>query len=78
MLASLVILKKRVFEHKNGLTGGFTKKYWIKNLVYYEATNSIEAGIRREKQLKKWKREWKIDLIEEQNPEWRDLYEDIK
>jgi putative endonuclease len=70
-------LVKRVYEHKNDLTDGFTKKYKVHNLVYYETTDDVESAIRREKQLKRWKRDWKIELIEKQNPEWRDLYSDL-
>ena len=69
-------LKRRVFEHKE-LGHGFTQKYFVRRLVYFEETNSIFAAIRREKQLKKWKRTWKIELIEKENPEWRDLYASI-
>jgi putative endonuclease len=67
-------LTKRVYEHKNNLIDGFTKKYNVHQLVYYESTNDIESSIRREKQLKKWKRSWKIELIEKDNAEWKDLY----
>jgi len=67
-------LAKRVYEHKNNLVNGFTKKYSIHKLVYYEVTNDIESAIRREKQLKKWNRKWKMNLIEKSNSEWRDLY----
>jgi putative endonuclease len=66
-------LRRRIFEHKNKLIDGFTKTYNVHILVYYEHTNSIEAALSREKQLKKWKRRWKIDLIEKNNPEWKDL-----
>lgn len=65
---------KRVYEHKNDLIDGFTKKYKVHNLVYYETTEDIVSAITREKQLKKWNRAWKIDLIEKKNLEWRDLY----
>jgi putative endonuclease len=68
-------LARRVHEHKNGLVPGFTKKYGVKILVYYETTESIDSAIQREKQLKTWKRLWKIDLIESMNPEWNDLSE---
>ncbi|HBM45412.1 MAG: Excinuclease ABC C subunit domain protein [Candidatus Nomurabacteria bacterium GW2011_GWF2_35_66] len=68
-------LGRRVFEHKNGLVDGFTKKYFVHNLVYYEEFVDINYAISREKQLKWWKRKWKIDLIEKENPEWQDLYE---
>jgi len=67
-------LIKRVYEHKNNLVSGFTQKYKIQNLVYYETTDDINSAITREKQLKKWKRAWKIELIEKTNPGWRDLY----
>ena len=67
-------LTKRVYEHKNNLFDGFSKKYSVHQLVYYESTNDIESSIRREKQLKKWKRNWKIKLIEKDNVEWKDLY----
>jgi len=70
-------LQKRVFQHKEGELDGFTKKYNIKNLVYYEIfENSLEAII-REKQLKGWNRKWKIRLIEKNNPGWRDLFNDM-
>jgi len=65
---------KRVYEHKNNLIDGFTKKYNIHKLVYYETTNDIESAIRREKQLKKWNRKWKLELIKKNNSEWEDLY----
>lgn len=67
-------LIKRVYEHKNNLVSGFTQKYKIHNLVYYETTDDINSAITREKQLKKWKRTWKIELIEKDNPGWKDLY----
>ncbi len=67
-------LIKRVYEHKDNLVGGFTKKYNAHNLVYFETTEDINSAIIREKQLKKWKRAWKIELVEKNNPEWRDLY----
>ena len=70
-------LKKRVYEHKHDLVEGFTKKYQVHILVYYEMTNDIESAIRREKLLKKWRRRWKIALIEKNNPEWKDLYNDL-
>jgi len=70
-------LIKRVYEHKNDLTKGFTNKYHIHNLVYFEVAQDIISAISREKQLKKWNRSWKIDLIEKNNPEWRDLYYDL-
>ena len=67
-------LVKRVYEHKNNIIDGFTKKYSIHKLVYYEITDDIESAIRREKQLKKWNRKWKLHLIENSNPKWIDLY----
>jgi len=67
-------LIKRIYEHKNNIIEGFSKKYRIHKLVYYEIINDIESAIRREKQLKKWNRKWKLELIEKNNPEWRDLY----
>jgi len=67
-------LIKRVYEHKNDIINGFTKKYHVHKLVYYEQTNDINSAIQREKQLKKWRRQWKIDLIEKNNPNWNDLY----
>ena len=70
-------LIKRIYEHKNSLVEGFTQKYCVHRLVYYEATNDVESAITREKRLKKWHRKWKIDLIEKNNPEWRDLYHDL-
>ncbi len=67
-------LIKRVYEHKNDLADGFTNKYHIHNLVYFEITEDVNSAISREKQLKKWNRAWKIALIEKNNPEWLDLY----
>jgi putative endonuclease len=68
---------KRVYEHKNNLVDGFTKKYGVHNLVWYEIHESPESAITREKQMKKWKRAWKFKLIEQFNPDWADLYESI-
>ena len=68
-------LVRRVYEHKQGLIEGFTKKYKVDRLVFFEETNDVESAIIREKRLKKWNRQWKIELIEKQNPEWKDLYE---
>ncbi len=70
-------LIKRVWQHKNSFADGFTKKYGINKLVYYEVYEDMENAIIREKQLKKWKRVWKLELIEEKNSGWRDLYVDI-
>lgn len=70
-------LTKRVWEHKNELADGFTKKYGIKTLVYYEVFDNYDMALGREKQLKKWHRPWKMRAIEEMNPKWEDLYEKI-
>ncbi len=70
-------LVRRVYEHKNKLMEGFTKKYNINRLVYFEVFNNIEGAIRREKQIKGWVRKKKIALIESINPEWKDLYEEL-
>ena len=67
-------LVKRVWQHKNSLTDGFTKTYQVKLLVYFEMHHLAEEAIKREKQIKKWKRAWKLKLIEEKNPNWEDLY----
>jgi putative endonuclease len=70
-------LVERVYEHKNNLVDGFTKKYGVHRLVWYETHDSAENAITREKQIKKWKRAWKLNLIERINPKWIDLYESI-
>ncbi|MEC9268365.1 MAG: GIY-YIG nuclease family protein [Pseudomonadota bacterium] len=70
-------LVKRISEHRNGAVAGFTKSYAVHRIVYFEQHATMETAITREKQLKKWNRAWKIRLIEESNPQWRDLYEDI-
>jgi putative endonuclease len=70
-------LIKRVYEHKNNLADGFTKKYGIHLLVYFEIAEDITSAIKREKQLKEWRRAWKIQLIEKTNPQWKDLYETL-
>ena len=70
-------LIKRIYEHREEFADGFTKNYGVKILVYYEAHETIDAAILREKQMKKWNRDWKLRLIEENNPEWRDLWEEI-
>ena len=70
-------LIRRVFEHKPKFVRGFTKKYDVVRLVYFEQYDDIEIAIQREKRLKKWNRQWKIRLIEEQNPNWDDLYPGI-
>ncbi len=68
---------RRVFEHKQKKIDGFTKKYNVNKLVYFEETDDIYAAIYREKQLKWWKRKWKLDLIETMNPDWNDLFYEI-
>lgn len=70
-------LLKRVYQHKNNFADGFTKKYQIHNLVYFEEHNDIKEAILREKQIKKWKRTWKINLIEKNNLNWKDLYKNL-
>jgi putative endonuclease len=70
-------LIKRVYEHKNNLLKGFTEKYSVHQLVYYEQYQNINDAILREKRLKKWNRKWKIELIEADNPDWDDLYHHI-
>ena len=70
-------LQRRVYEHREKLVGGFTKKYNLYKLVYYEETESIEAALNREKQIKGGSRQKKIDLIEGMNPQWSDLYDEI-
>ena len=68
-------LNRRLYEHKNSIIEGFSKKYRITSLVYFESGIDATAAIKREKQLKKWNRQWKIDLIEKSNPDWNDLSE---
>lgn len=70
-------LLKRIWEHRNKVIEGFTKTHDLKRLVYYEPHENAENAIKREKRLKKWNRQWKIELIEKNNPDWRDLYENI-
>jgi len=67
-------LIKRVYEHKNGIVEGFTQKYNVHVLVYYEKYGNVRNAIKREKHLKKWNRKWKLNLIEKENPNWDDLY----
>jgi putative endonuclease len=67
-------LLRRVYEHKKKIVKGFTTKYGADKLVYFEETNDVGGAIQREKQLKKWRRKWKLRLIESMNPEWNDLY----
>ncbi len=70
-------LIRRVHEHKNNYVDGFTKKYNVHQLVYYEIAEDIGSAMKREKQMKKWRRQWKIELIEKNNSNWKDLYEQI-
>jgi len=70
-------LLKRVDQHKNDIVEGFTRKYKVHNLVYFETFGRIQDAITREKRMKKWKRAWKIKLIEESNPNWEDLFEKL-
>ena len=70
-------LIKRIYEHKNNIIKGFTSKYNVKNLVYYEIFSDISEAIKREKEIKGWRRDRKIAIIEKDNPEWGDLYEEI-
>lgn len=70
-------IRKRIYQHQHGLIDGFSKKYKLKKLVWFEEHTSIESAILREKQIKEWKRQWKINLINRFNPEWKDLSIDI-
>jgi len=70
-------LLKRVWEHKNDLVEGFTKKYGVHMLVWYESHETMESAIQREKSIKKWNREWKLALIEQSNPQWHDLFDNL-
>jgi putative endonuclease len=70
-------LVRRVWEHKNNFIEGFTQKYNVHKLVYYEIASDINSAITREKQMKKWRRQWKVELIEEGNSEWKDLYDSL-
>ncbi len=70
-------LPQRIYEHKQHLTPGFSSKYNVNKLVYFERFEDVNAAIKHEKRLKSWHRKWKKDLIEKYNPEWRDLYEDL-
>jgi len=71
-------LIQRIWQHKQKLIGGFTKKYNVGKLVYFEVHADVESAIIREKQMKKWRRAWKIRLIVSENPDWKDLFDDIK
>ena len=70
-------LAKRVWQHRNDAVDGFTKRYSVHQLVWYELHETMESAIKREKVLKNWKRGWKLELIENSNPSWQDLYETI-
>lgn len=70
-------LIKRIWEHKNNLVAGFTKRHRVHTLVWYELHADMISAIEREKNIKEWKREWKLNLIEKNNPDWRDLYDEI-
>jgi putative endonuclease len=70
-------LERRLYEHRNNLVEGFSKKYGVHHLVYYESAEDVNAALQREKQFKRWTRKWKIELIEKVNPEWRDLTDDF-
>ncbi len=70
-------LIRRVWEHREGVAEGFTKKYGVKMLVYFEVFEDVHAAIHRETRLKKWKRQWKMDLIQKGNLEWKDLYDSL-
>ena len=70
-------LVQRVWQHKNDLVKGFTRKYGVHTLVWFEVHETMPSAIEREKAIKEWRRPWKIELIESVNPQWRDLYEDI-
>ncbi len=70
-------LVKRVWEHKSDLVQGFTRRYGVHMLVYFELHDTMLAAIQREKQIKKWNRSWKLELIEKVNPQWRDLFHEL-
>ncbi len=70
-------LVRRIYEHKNKFVEGFSKRYKVTKLVYYETSKSIESAIEREKQLKNWHRDWKVNLVNQFNPEWKDLSNDF-
>lgn len=71
-------IERRMYEHKNKLIEGFTKKYNVMKLVYFEETNDVISALEREKQLKNWHRQWKINLVKDFNPQWEDLSKDWK
>lgn len=68
---------RRIYKHREGLIEGFTETYGVKLLVWYEPHEEVGSAIQREKQIKRWRRRWKFELIEKMNPDWRDLYEDL-
>ncbi|MEW6331701.1 MAG: GIY-YIG nuclease family protein [Pseudomonadota bacterium] len=70
-------LIKRIWEHKNDVVPGFTNRYGVHELVWYELHDSMESAISREKAIKEWKRQWKLELIERMNPQWKDLYPEL-
>jgi putative endonuclease len=70
-------LIRRVWQHKNDLVEGFTKRYGVHNLVWYEPHETMESAIKREKSIKKWNRKWKLGLVEKSNPQWQDLSKDL-
>jgi putative endonuclease len=70
-------LLERVYAHKNDIVKGFTRKYGVHSLVYYEQCDDFDAALQREKQIKEWRRKWKLELIEKFNPRWQDLYEKL-
>ena len=71
-------IARRTWEHREGVVEGFSKRYGLKRLVYYERHDTIADAIRREKRMKSWPRQWKINLIRELNPAWKDLYETLQ
>jgi putative endonuclease len=70
-------LARRVYEHRQGAMAGFTKRYGVKRLVYLEPFDDVEHALQRERQIKKWNRNWKLELIEKTNPQWLDLYDQL-
>ena len=70
-------LIRRVYEHREGFVSGFSKRYAVKKLVYFEQHQTMSNAIQREKNIKHWSRAWKIELIEKQNPDWRDLFDEV-
>ena len=70
-------LPKRIWQHRNGMIEGFTKRYGVHHLVWYELHEDMRPAIEREKRIKEWKRKWKLELIERMNPDWQDLYKTI-